>query len=886
MSIVLGLVLGAFLSIAHAQEIHLDKMQKCGELLCYPSLKESDVFYYLPDRPRLAVKDGKPQFSFLKYARVQETGEAGTGRAEGGGIVHFLVTYGADAARVRAAENALRETQKNARIAGPIVYRKGSFALVTSFQEGEETLTRTVAVGRAPLMEGQKAAVSMALTREGAELLWESFQSDTPDISLVFDMEFAGIREPYEATLEADWERVSKHHRLQVGGRYAWFGADVDMLFQELRQTGAVKITTKGEHAAMDKILDSAHNKLLSVMFDPAPDELTRMAAEKGSHDNLNQAIKLLKGDGAAGGKTSELTPFPKPEHRVSPILLALQHLVHGPPMAHAADNPDLKGAQDAFKKARELYVQEEFPGALEWFKQSLALVDKTEKKMQADLLYNIGVVLSRMGRCDEAMEPFLEGYNLYEREETKGGAFYWVGLCLARTEKAELGYEALTHLRAALSILGEQSETGKKCLREIEAISAKIYHEARHLDEGARSSGYEPGPSRNALAGYRAYLEGARPSDQRANEVEGRIRFLESKIGEKEGGATATSAGRTEQAPAEAATASKKQPETPEKTAEDQDPKKQVATALADKLKETLAPAEKKTKDEKKPDDTKKPEQQTRKKDTPGFSLVASYQMKNIKRSGKMVYQMNHYRTEMQAFAMTENIGDLYRRYGRDPRVFRAVNIDDPVFKQREILVTLDGQDSETFSRHMNFVTVQMKKRHQSGDLTTDEVVITPERFNQSGNAFNLLYGWKGDNDREAWLNYAIETLWSFHGGMEIRIPSSTYDSAMVALQPPHRYRTVTVEGEGEALNEAQVRHAVVTFTSYVGGKPITTEATIRNQGPASSMIVDIPEDRIGMPTRVGITWYLRGGKTVTAPPRDLEGDIIYWDELPDKEV
>ena len=213
-------------------------------------------------------------------------------------------------------------------------------------------------------------------------------------------------------------------------------------------------------------------------------------------------------------------------------------------------------------------------------------------------------------------------------------------------------------------------------------------------------------------------------------------------------------------------------------------------------------------------------------------------------------------------------------------------MNIDDPVFKQREILVTLDGQDSETFGRHMNFVTVQMKKRHQAGDLTTDEVVITPERFNQSGNAFNLLYGWKGDDDREAWLNYTIETLWSFHGGMEIRVPSTTYDSAMVALQPPHRYRTVTVEGEGSALNEAKVRHAVVTFTSYVGGKPITTEATIRNQGPAASMMLDIPEDRDAPPPSIGITWYLRGGKVVTAPPRELEGDIIYWDELPDTEV
>ena len=217
----LALLWFSSVTMVAAQEINLDKMESCADLVCYPSLKDPNVFYYLPDNPRLAVKDGRPQFSFLKYARTEKTGQGGTGRAEGGGIVHFLVTYGADQARVKAAEKGLQEKHPDARIAGPIVYRRGSFALVTSFQEGNQTTTRTVAVGKAPLMEGQKAAVSMALTREGAELLWESFKSDTPDISLVFDMEFAGVREPYAATLEADWSQINNHHRVKAGVKYS-----------------------------------------------------------------------------------------------------------------------------------------------------------------------------------------------------------------------------------------------------------------------------------------------------------------------------------------------------------------------------------------------------------------------------------------------------------------------------------------------------------------------------------------------------------------------------------------------------------------------------------------------------------------------------------------
>lgn len=881
LSAAFALCMCIFCAHAAAQEILLDKMETCGDLICYPSLDSPQRFYYLPDQPRLAYKNGRPQFSFLKYARTKETGEAGTGRAEGGGIVHFLVTYGADEARVRAAESALQETREDARIVGPVVYRTGSFALITSFAEGAETFTRAVAVGRAPLMEGQKAAVSMALTREGAELLWESFQSDTPDISIVFDMEFAGIREPYEATLEADWSRISKHHRLQVGGRYAWFGADVDLLFQELRQTGAVKITTKGEDANMDKVLQSAHSKLLSVMFDPAPDELSRMAAEKGSYDNLNQAVKMLKGEAAGGKKTSELSPLPCPEKQAHSFFHALYKLIVDASLAHAAESEDQETVKDAYEKAGALYQQQKYQEAVKWLNKGLALNDKSDRLQQAKFLHALALSLHKLERYEEATGYFKEALNFVKTDERKGRVFFYLGHCL---EAKGSDLEAIVAFRSVVPLLGEQSGKSKESVRRIEAISSRAYNEARRLDAAARSGGYAAAASQKALTAYQDYLEHVRPSGRRSVEVEGRIRYLTQKMGNETGKSPASGVAKAGQGTASPdVAADTKDSGKSTEAAEKDDSQKQVLKSLTDKVK-------KKDKDEKKQAEEqqkKKAEpEKSREKDTPGFSLVASYQMKHIKRSGKMVYQMNHYRTETQAFAMSENIGNLYRRYGSDPRIFRAMNIDDPVFKQREILVTLDGQDSETFSRHMNFVTVQMKKRHQSGELTTDEVVITPERFNQQGNAFILSYGWKGDDDRSDWLDYDVETLWSFHGGMKIRIPPAVHDSAMVALQPPHRYRTITVEGEGNALTEAQVRHAVLTFTSYVDGKPLTTEATIRNQGPASSLILDIPEERDGMPTSVEITWYLRGGRTITAPARELEGNIIYWDELPEKEV
>ena len=870
----------------------------------------------------MAYKDGRPQFSFLKYARTGETGKAGTGRAEGGGIVHFLVTYGADENRVRSAEQALREKHPEAQIQGPIIYRKGSFALITSFQEGDSGHTKTVAVGKAPLMEGQKAAVSMALTREGAEILWESFKSDTPDISLVFDMEFSGVREPYEATIEADWSRVSSHQNIKAGVKYAWFGADVDILFQELRQSGAVKITTKGKNADMDKIIQSVNSKLLKVMFDPAPvDELTKAAAEKDSYSNLNQAIKMLKDTAATRTKSGRRSSIFNEPH----FLFANFGLENVPVSndlfdnfsvlnllisdAYAADeSQQTQEALALFKKAEAVRNEGKYSEAIQLYEQVNTSYNAVIGHKSLGAVFNTGYCYYQLENWDNALKNFQEFLELLSQdpshEKERAAAYAYIGSCkqalgkndeaLDYLKKAEedpsgnsadvLNIIADTHsnmgsygqaafyYKKALSNAQSGSEAYRYANRWVNEMEAKAYSHARKLDEEARASKYETEATQKALNAYTDYQDNVVPTGQRAQEVESRVQFLSGKL-EQSGVAKGTSSG-TQYALTGNAPAPPTASPTNQKTGSSP---KSTGIKKSSSVPKKSSPASKAKKGSKKQAVT------SRDNGMPGFSLVASYRMKKIKRSGHLKYEMNHYRTETQAFAMSENIGSLYSRYGNDPKVFRAVNIDDPVFKQREILVTLDGQDFSTFSSHLNFVTVQMKKNHGSGEITTDEIVITPKTFNQEDNNFSLNYGWKDDNDKNAWLDYDVQVLWSFHGGVEIRTPWAVHNSAMLALNPPHQYKTVTVEGDGERLSKAQVRHAVVNITSHIMGNVITTQTTVRNQGLAPTMILDIPEDVKSPDTEVSITWFLAGGKKVTSKPAKLEGNIIYWDELPE---
>ncbi len=911
-----------------SQEINLDKMEQCGDLLCYQSMDDTNVYHYLPDQPRLAYKDGRPQFSFLKYARVQETGEAGTGRAQGGGIVHFLVTYGADKGRVQAAEADLQENFPDARIAGPIIYRKGSFALITSFQEGNKTTTRTVAVGKAPLMEGQKAAVSMALTREGAELLWESFKTATPDISLVFDMQFAGVREPYEATLEADWSRIVKHDQVKAGVKYAWFGADVDLLFQELRQDGAIKITTKGKNANMDKILESAHARLLKVIFDPAPiDELTRAAAEKDSYSNLNQAVKLLKDSTTSRrskGRRSWLPedlPFllagfeTNPAANSDELIKKYSILDWIISTANAADDSQqMAESKKLYDQGWELYKKNKFSEAISAFKSSNELYSAAKGHGRVSIVLSIGNCYLELKKWETALQYYQKSLALLSQSPDKEGLraqmYAYIGKCqhmLGRDKEAintldqavnlpsdhpahvfrhaadtmglmGLYAQSAYYYKKALPVAKAGSSDLQRAKRGAEEMSAKAYSHARKLDEKARASKYEIEASQKALNAYTAYQDNVVPTGQREKEVESRVQFLADKLEEK-GAAKTVTPGKeyeiTGKTPAGKTTTAKPGTATP--------PSAALKKSAAKSKVSSRSPSSKR-KTASKPKKQKRTQTAAKRSDgKPGFSLVASYRMKRIKRSGKFTYHMNHYRTESQSFAMAENIGDLFSRYGHDPKVFRAVTIDDPVFKQREILVTLDGQDTNTFTRHLNFVTVQMEKRHQSGELTTDEVIITPEKFNASGNASILSYGWKGDDDRTKWLDYRMQALWSFHGGVEIRQPWSARNNAMLALEPPHRYRTITIEGDGERLSRQGVRHAVVTITSRIDGHPVSNQVTIRNRGAAPAMILEAPESREGPPSEIRITWYLTGGRKITAPVQLLEGDILYWDELPE---
>lgn len=290
---ILALVLAP--ATATAQNVLLEGGVRAADLWCFPLVSDPLEYRYVPDRAALATDDeGRPQFSFVRYIINEPT----TGSTElvagagGGGVLTFLISYGVSDARRTAAQRDLARLtgQRDAVLSGPLVFDSGNFSLVSSVLSEGRGSRAVLTTGRAPVLEGNRIALSFELDPERATLLLESFQSATPDVSLVFDMAFTAISPAFDADLVVNWSKVHQHRGFSAGGSIFWVGADVEAVFDEMRRDNSIELRTRGSDENMEALLSAVYDRLLKLMFEPVqPMELP--ADQKGG---LFQALGKL----------------------------------------------------------------------------------------------------------------------------------------------------------------------------------------------------------------------------------------------------------------------------------------------------------------------------------------------------------------------------------------------------------------------------------------------------------------------------------------------------------------------------------------------------------------------------------------------------------------
>jgi hypothetical protein len=287
-----------------AAEIELDKAPlQIANAILYKDHSEPNAYYYMPNLPRVATwPDGTPKLTFLKFTK------AGKEEAKGG-ILHFFVKYGLDGPELEQVRRELTKVNPAAAIKGPVVFKKGTFVVISAaVGEGGVFTRKIIGEGKAPLISGSEVSVSIAVTPEGAAFLEEALRQPTYPVSVRFDMTYEGLTPKYQATVTISWSKIREYFeryakwriiRVRKAWVWTWYVQTGDgerhEIYDDLRSVGAVTIDQTGEDQNMEALQQSMVDSIMREMFDmkmelPGEEQETKPAEGEGQGGEQSQA--------------------------------------------------------------------------------------------------------------------------------------------------------------------------------------------------------------------------------------------------------------------------------------------------------------------------------------------------------------------------------------------------------------------------------------------------------------------------------------------------------------------------------------------------------------------------------------------------------------------
>ena len=331
----------------------LEEGRQLEGLWVFPLYAEPDRWVYLPTRARLALDEaGDPRFSFTFFVD-QEPGAGSADSVEtvrtagGGAIVHFLVTYDAPEEQVAAAAAALGELHDDAEVelAGPVVFESGRYVVVSS-SLASDGIPQALQTGRAPVLVGNELALSFRLEPRDADILLATFRTDTPDLSISFELDYSGLTQAYRAEMIVDWEKAQESVAASLGLNIYVVAAEAKTAIDRMRTDGAITLRVDGDDATMEKLVEHVSNKALELMFAPIEPTQIPPEAQAGIFEALGQALGAVAGTSSGSpmpfsiSGAYELRDFPLRGHdspqlrqaRQDPHPLA-RHREHGRPL-------------------------------------------------------------------------------------------------------------------------------------------------------------------------------------------------------------------------------------------------------------------------------------------------------------------------------------------------------------------------------------------------------------------------------------------------------------------------------------------------------------------------------------------------------------------------
>lgn len=168
-------------------------------------------YYYLPTNLRLSKNSaGEPEFVFLKYVTDAREDAGGVS----GALMHFLMEWGLTEQQLKEAKEKLKQLKPGAQLLGPAAVETNG---ERSFEVKSATLSsqgQTLNIsGSAPVFPGGKVVTAAKMDKYAAQLLVNTFDKATSDVSLVLRFNYRVMLPAAKGRIIIDWRKIYEKYQ-------------------------------------------------------------------------------------------------------------------------------------------------------------------------------------------------------------------------------------------------------------------------------------------------------------------------------------------------------------------------------------------------------------------------------------------------------------------------------------------------------------------------------------------------------------------------------------------------------------------------------------------------------------------------------------------------
>jgi hypothetical protein len=263
--------------------------------------------------------------------------------------------------------------------------------------------------------------------------------------------------------------------------------------------------------------------------------------------------------------------------------------------------------------------------------------------------------------------------------------------------------------------------------------------------------------------------------------------------------------------------------------------------------------------------------QQQNAGSSTSNISIAFSYRARDLTVRGTQTVKLSATRP-----AIDDRVAGF--ELGRIPaNCIQEIDLDDPLFWQKEVSAYLDGSGQSDFSEYINFVNVTMRKRYPDGDTKTDQLTIDRQKFNREDNRFALMYSWKAGLARDPqWDTYEYKETWSFFGGAKVETDWARSSEPAINLSPPLKKEAIEVFADVETMRQQNVRAVSLQVFYEVGGRPLskTMSFNLSQNQPGGTLEIISNPDQLNF--EYEIRWIFAGNRSETSGRQRGESNFL----------